>query len=304
MLELLKLRFGEAALQACEVMLRDILDSRRVDTVICTDQKLNLGFNNQPATELHTRILSHLFWPSLHSETFSIPPEIESLQSRYATGFATLKQSRKLTWLHALGQVIVNLDLEDRTVTEEVQTWQASVVYAFHQESSSYSDLGTNNLPAPITRTVSELIQGLSMTESLVRNALTFWVGKLVLQEVSPDTYRVLETLSSPEVLRDGSGTTQATVAAAAAAEAVATAEAPGAVRSGEEVAQDKMEVFWQYVVGTLTNQGPMPLAKIVMVLKLLAGFPYGNEELRGFLEKRVQEGKLEVVGGNYKIVH
>lgn len=41
-LEHLKIRFGDTALQACEVMLRDVLDSRRLDAVIRRDQGLNV----------------------------------------------------------------------------------------------------------------------------------------------------------------------------------------------------------------------------------------------------------------------
>ena len=293
-LELLKLRFGEAALQACEVMLRDILDSRRVDTFIHKDRGLDL--NDESAPELHTRILSHLFWPSLHSETFFIPPEVESLQSRYSTGFENLKQSRKLTWLHALGQVTVILDLEDRTVTEEVQTWQASVIYAFQPSPSE--DPST-----PISRTFDDLLETLQMTDSLLQNALTFWIGKLVLKQTStsPPTYTVLETLSDEDGAQPG--TTSAAIVAAAE---TATSAAAPAVLSEHEVAQEKMEVYWQYVVGMLTNGGPMPLQQIVMMLKLTVpgGFPFGNEELKDYLEDGVKEGKLDLAGGIYRIKH
>ena len=293
-LELLKLRFGEAALQACEVMLRDIQDSRRVDTFIRKDRGLDL--KDESAPKLHTRILSHLFWPSLHSETFFIPPEVESLQSRYSTGFENLKQSRKLTWLHALGQVTVILDLEDRTVREEVQTWQASVIYAFQPSPSEDSS-------SPISRTFDDLLEILQMTDSLLQNALTFWIGKLVLKQTStsPPTYTVLETLSD----EDGAhpGTTSAAIVAAAE---TATAAAAPAVLSEHEVAQEKMEVYWQYVVGMLTNGGPMPLQQIVMMLKLTVpgGFPFGNEELKDYLEDGVKAGKLDFNGGIYKIKH
>ncbi len=293
-LELLKLRFGEAALQACEVMLRDILDSRRVDTFIHKDKQLDL--NDDSAPELHTRILSHLFWPSLHSETFFIPPEVESLQSRYSTGFESLKQSRKLTWLHALGQVTVILDLEDRTVTEEVQTWQASVIYAFQPSPSEDSS-------TPVTRTFDDLVETLQMTDSLLHNALTFWIGKLVLKQTSssPPTYTVLETLSDEDAAHPG--TTSAAIAAAAE---TATSAAAPAVLSEHEVTQEKMEVYWQYVVGMLTNGGPMPLQHIVMMLKLTVpgGFPFGNEELKDYLEEEVRGGKLDFAGGIYKIRH
>ena len=293
-LELLKSRFGEAALQACEVMLRDVLDSRRVDTFIHRDKEL--GLNDESGPELHTRILSHLFWPSLHSETFFIPPEVTSLQSRYSTGFEHLKQSRKLTWLHALGQVTVTLDLEDRTVTEEVQTWQASVIYAFQPSPSEDSSM-------PITRTFDDLVELLQMADSLIHNALTFWIGKLVLKQTStsPPTYTVLETLSNEDVAHPGTKS----AAIAAAAETATSAAAP-AVLSEHEVAQEKMEVYWQYVVGMLTNGRPMPLQHIVMMLKLTVpgGVPFGNEELKDYLEERVKSGKLDFAGGFYKIKH
>lgn len=293
-LELLKLRFGEAALQACEVMLRDIQDSRRVDTAIHKDQELNSGDESVP--ELHSRILSHLFWPSLHSETFYIPPEISTLQSRYSTGFETLKQSRKLTWLHALGQVTVTLDLEDRTVIEEVQTWQASVIHAFQPSP-------TDDPFTPVTHTFDDLLEKLEMTDALLHNALTFWIGKLVLKQTStsPLSYTVLETLTDEDAAHPGTLS-----AANAAAAETATAAAAPAVLSEHEVAQEKMEVYWQYVVGMLTNGGPMPLQQIVMMLKLTVpgGFPFGNEELKAFLEEAVRGGKLDFGGGVYKIKH
>lgn len=293
-LELLKLRFGEASLQACEVMLRDIQDSRRVDTSIHKEQELSP--KNSEAPELHSRILSHLFWPSLHSETFFIPPEISALQSRYSTGFETLKQSRKLTWLHALGQVTVTLDLEDRTVIEEVQTWQASVIYAF--QPSTAEDPSN-----PVTRTFNDLLEKLEMTETLLQNALTFWIGKLVLKQTStsPPAYTVLETLSDEDAAHPGT----LSAANAAAAETATAAPAP-AVLSEHEVAQEKMEVYWQYVVGMLTNGGPMPLQQIVMMLKLTVpgGFPFGSEELKSYLEEEVRGGKLDFAGGVYKIKH
>lgn len=290
-LELLKARFGEASLQACEVMLRDILDSRRVDSVIRNDQNLAMS-DGEPSPEVHARILSHLFWPSLHSETFALPPEISAIQARYEKGFETLKQSRKLTWLNALGQVTVHLELEDRPVTEIVQTWQASVIYAFQTEKDY-----------PATKTVTELMTDLSMSESLVRNGLTFWVGKLVLRpsNSAPDTYHVLETL--PSSAHHPQRAASNLLSAAAAADAATSAPAH-AVRSEEDIMKEKMEVFWQFVVGMLTNQGAMPLTRIVMMLKVVVpgGFPFGNEELKAFLEGRVKEGKLEIAGGQYRI--
>jgi len=114
----------------------------------------------------------------------------------------------------------------------------------------------------------------------------------------------VLETLTS-ETLAPTSATS-VTAQAAAASEAVNSAAASTAVRSEEEMQSERMEVFWQFVVGMLTNQGAMRLERIVMMLKMVVpgGFPFGNEELREFLGGKVEEGRLEVGGGGYRIVH
>ncbi|KAI9044114.1 anaphase promoting complex subunit 2 [Aspergillus affinis] len=320
-LELLKVRFGDNALQACEVMLRDIFDSRRVDAVVRNDQGLARRsaskFPNTPdqkadhdgdQPDLHAKILSHFFWPDIQEQQFKVPEDISQLQQRYSAGFASLKQSRKLTWLNGLGQVTVELDLEDRVFVDEVTTWQATVIYAFNSSSSTSSE--------PITHTISHLSQTLDMSTALVRSACLFWVSKRILTEVHRDTFRVLEVLptetdepttaggidpSSPSALDATSSTETQDAAAAATAAAAAAAKI-----SAEAAAMEKMNLYWQFIVGMLTNQGAMPLQQIVMMLKIAVpgGFPFSNEELREFLAGMVARGKLEIAsGGSYRIV-
>ena len=323
-LELLKVRFGDNALQACEVMLRDIFDSRRVDAVIRNDQGLVSQKPQFPTTpeqsqpkksisedipDLHAKILSHFFWPDIQEQEFKVPEEVSHLQQRYAKGFESLKPSRRLTWLNSMGQVTVELDLEDRVFLDEVATWQAAVIYAFQTPSDDEE--------TTITKTLGELSQELQMTTSLVRSACLFWISKRILTEVQRETYRVLEVLptgesdegaqrpttSSAADENDDDDTAAATTNAATAA---AAAEAAAAKESAEAAAMEKMNLYWQFIVGMLTNQGAMPLQRIVMMLKIAVpgGFPFSNEELREFLAGMVAKGKLEIVsGGSYKIV-
>jgi len=50
-MELLKLRFGETSLHLCEVMLKDIVDSKRVDNVIhSTDPNKAVSFSPSEST--------------------------------------------------------------------------------------------------------------------------------------------------------------------------------------------------------------------------------------------------------------
>lgn len=314
-LELLKLRFGDNALQACEVMLRDIFDSRRVDAVVRNDQGMaNATEDDEDAPELHAKVLSHFFWPEIQGQQFKVPSEITELQGRYSEGFESLKQSRKLTWLNGLGQVTVELDLEDRVFVEEVTTWQATVIYAFNNPDEPHE---------PVVKTATALSEQLDMSAVLVRSACLFWVSRRILTEVQRDTFRVLETLptSKDTIVNDGDNDNTAasetagpdaadvgvdTSSSADAAANAAAAATAAAKESAEAAAMEKMNLYWQFIVGMLTNQGAMPLQRIVMMLKIAVpgGFPFSNEELREFLAGMVSKGKLEIVsGGNYKIV-
>ncbi|KAI9760787.1 MAG: hypothetical protein M4579_001417 [Chaenotheca gracillima] len=294
LLELLKLRFGEGALQACEVMLRDVRESQVMDRNIRNDESLqalqlephSVETENPSPPELHAKILSYLFWPELQEGGFRIPHEIADLQERYERGFEKLKQSRKLAWLHTLGQVKVVLELEDRTMEEEVQTWQASIIYAFQDD-------GQKPEHGPISKTITQLMTELDMNEGLVRNGVAFWIGKLVLRETSSDEFTVVES-RDPDSGKGEQGTNMATL----------QTTTTSFVKSAEEVAQEKLQVYWQFIQGMLTNGGPMPLPQIVMMLKftVTGGFPYGDEDLRQFLVHMIAQGKLEMEGDRYKI--
>ena len=297
-LALLRARFGEAPLQACEVMLHDVVASRRLAEQVQRAQ----GLDGEGDVDFSAKILSRLFWPALRTETFRLPPAMAAIEARFAHGFEAQKASRRLSWLPALGSVLVGLQLEDRAVEELVHPWQASVIHAFQSDD--------NDGAAPVRKTAAQLADALAMDGELVDNALTFWVGKLVLQRHADDgAYTVLERLHDRGSPGAGAGEDDpaaiATAAATAEAAASAAAAETSALRSADAVLEEKMAVFWQFIQGLLTNQGPKPLPQIVMMLQFAVpgGFPFGKEELRGFLGRRVDEGKLEIVSGSYKMV-
>jgi len=291
-------------------MLKDIQDSGRVNGVVRKNQNLDpseeevtaaresphmLDENTNPEgllkPSLHAKILSRLYWPQLQDENYRIPEVITELQKRYEEGFESLKASRKLTWLHTLGQATIELELEDRSVTEEVHTWQATVIWSFQND-------GPNN--AVSERTVQQLVQTLEMDEVLVRSALRFWVKKLVLHEVSPDRFAVMETLNQEDHARSK---------AQAAAPVIPGANDDSVDDTGmdanEGIGEEKLGMYWNFIQGMLTNSSPtMALQQIAMMLKMLIseGFPYSNEELQEFLGRKVAEGSLELVGGKYRL--
>jgi len=291
-------------------MLKDIQDSVRVNANIRRSQKLDPSAEELNAAQrtrndaeqsgvdpegllrpsLHAKILSRLFWPQLHDEDYRVPEDISQLQKSYEIGFESLKSSRKLTWLHALGQATVELDLTDRTIVEEVHTWQATVIWAFHSDDER--DIS-------VRRGVAELVEHLEMDEALVRNALKFWTNKIVLQEVEKDVFEVLETLNQEDRARSNAQV----VASAAATADDDTDDATLMANNG--ITKEKRQLYWQFIQAMLKNNtSQMPLQQIGMMLKMLLPdkFPFSNEELQEFLGSFVADGALIFVGGKYKL--
>lgn len=313
-LDLLKRRFGEAALQNCDVMIRDVQDSRRLDAAIIRARapeietpirtpQMKKGPDDKDEMQYHARILSRLFWPNLDKEHFLLPKEITEYQEWYERGYERLKSKRKLAWLNQLGQAKVDLELEDRTVTVDCSTVEATVIYAFQDA----------NEPGPVRRSVDELYLALQMDEDLIADALVFWAGKGVLKRLSQGVYVVVESTSSGA---DASGGTPGGQGGSLASsgvlspgdgdgEAVASARKPASSGlSAKE--QERRVMYWQYITGMLTNASTsMALAQVAMMMKMLVpdGFPWSNEELQDFLGEKVADGQLEVVGSKYKLV-
>ncbi|KAJ4163858.1 hypothetical protein LMH87_005562 [Akanthomyces muscarius] len=292
-LGLLKKRFGEHALQNCDVMVKDIHDSRRVDAVL----RRNIRGAQQagaPAPSYHSKILSRLFWPSLAKESFKVPAPVAEIQAQYEAGFEQLKSSRKLGWLDNLGTATVSLELEDRTVEVECKTYEAAVIYEF-QSDGAQSDTGAQQ------RTFEEIWQSLMIDEDALELALRFWVTKKILKNVGNQTYVVMERLDSDDV--PGDGRDDASFDEGAEASGIAS---PKKAKAMDPKEVERRIVYWQFILGMLTNSAPaMPLSQISMMMKMLItdGCSWSNEELQEFLDEKIAAGELELAGGKYRLL-
>lgn len=293
-LNLLKKRFGESSLQSCDVMLKDIQDSKRLNNVIYRG-----AMNNTEKAKLEwaqrTKILSRLFWPDMGEERFVVPSSVAVMQQAYEDRFEHMKPSRKLKWLNHLGQATVELELEDRTISEDVRTYEAAIIDTFGGDSED---------DEPRKWTFEDLWVHLQMDEDLLTAGLQFWVNKKVLRKLSSDEYVVIERLEDAEQhmasVAQQSGANQDDPLGA-------TVPSPRKTKSGiSEKEKAQRQVYWQFIVGMLTNSmSQMPLGQISMMMKMLIadGFPWSNEELQEFLGEKVTDGELELTGGKYKLV-
>ncbi|KAH8727158.1 hypothetical protein GQ44DRAFT_748503 [Phaeosphaeriaceae sp. PMI808] len=337
LLELIKMRLGDDKLQACEVMLRDVLDSKRINASIrAANTKTMSAYqtpdthsrgpqtpnfrqprtprprrpmpaapqvapspSNQSDTALNAQILSSFFWPSLRDDTFRVPLQIDLLQKEYESSFERIKGMRKLHWMNALGEGAITLEFTDRTEDfDHLTPWQVSVVHAFQpQPDEEHIARKISKSGEGISRNVSQLEHILQMDESLVRQALAFWVGKSVLREISHSTYAIIE------ILPRKSSQLQADEDAAAAAEELAAVQAAQTttVKSQSDVLNEKKDVYSAFIVGMLTNQGNMPAQRVAMMMRMMVqgGFPFGVEEVRRLLVEMEDGGKVVSLGGD-----
>lgn len=87
--ELLKAKFGEAALIKCEVMLKDVADSKRFFTY-ASDKKKGQAADElvDEKSPLRATIVSALFWPKLDEDELKLPVQIEvPLRSSFLSPF-------------------------------------------------------------------------------------------------------------------------------------------------------------------------------------------------------------------------
>ncbi|CAL1713211.1 unnamed protein product [Somion occarium] len=265
-IEILKIRFGEAALQVCEVMLRDMTDSKRIDTHIQAQK-------NSP---LHATIISKHFWPPLQSSKFSMPGQLKELRENYAKEFHLFKPDKKLVWLPHLGTLKIDIELDDRTVSAEVPPLEAAFIELFSQK-----DIWT----------VQELIEQVGKVDRpAVLKALGTWIDLGVLKEDRHDQYRLLNTAE------DGDSTSKAV-----ARPAMVVDEEPP-VTAVQQQQAEQMRVFWKFIEGMLRNLGTLSLDRIQSMLKFAPGYDRNIEQLGAFMEAARREGLVTVKDGMWKL--
>lgn len=274
-LELLKLRFGENDLHKCEVMLKDISDSKRINSHIQCDT----GYMERKAFEMSTLILSSHFWPGFKKETLELPEKILSQFESYTKSYEAHKGNRSLLWRPINGKVSIEIELGGKTLEfTELTPTQATII--IHFESQSHW-------------TLQDLATQMKITPVVLKKKIAFWQGQALIRETAPDEYRLIEddgdvassSMSIPVAVEDDE-------------------EADNVMESANDQREEALQVFWSYIVGMLTNLESLPLERIHQMLKMFAsqGVEFSQQELRSFLQKKVQAQLLVFVSGVYQL--
>jgi len=281
-LELLKLRFGEGSMQNCEIMVKDIEESKRINVNISkrlSSKASSSGAGNIEVEDIGVTIVSKQFWPTLHGEDIKPHPEIQRRMDAFSREYSILKNPRQLSWKTNLGIVELELEFDDGASKNfSVNPFLATLVMHFGDRE---------------TWTDKELADATESDVDAIRKRMNYWVnqGVVRLEKSAQDIckYHAVDVLSDDFQAQGSSMEEDEGVEKAVSADAQLAAE---------------MKVYESFVRGMLNNYESLPLERIHNMLKMFVStgehkYEKNEAELRSFLDTLVKNEVLEIKNGN-----
>lgn len=304
-LEFLKIRFGDGELHNCEVMLKDVADSKRVNAHIqsLVEQEQQERQPEEGRVDhrlaVSALIISAQYWDQLKDKPMKLPDRVQEQLSRYDAKYQTVKASRSLHWLPQCGSVDLELQLDDGRCVEFTVPPDLAAIICHFEERPQWS--------------LDELSRRLELPVSHLRRRVHVWQTHGVLQEVGHDRYRLdphgpahgvsskvlLETLAradqqqqEEEEEEDDDEDQQRQLQ-------------PGLKERKER--DDGLQVYWSYVVGMLTNLEALSVERIHQMLKMFtlqgsSAVECSLQQLKLFLDSKVKHQLLVFEAGTYRL--
>ncbi|KAK1939949.1 Anaphase-promoting complex subunit 2 [Phytophthora citrophthora] len=284
-LELLKLRFGEDSLHQCEIMVRDIEDSKRLNLNVQSTIKNPDGTASaavdQPehpqdqSTRIDATIVSQQFWPPLQDEDFILHPKVSKDIDAFKDAYHVLRNPRSLEWNSSLGSVQLSIELEGEEREFTVSPLQATIILCF-EEKDRWS--------------VEELASRLEISDDLLLKHVSLWVNHGLVSFASGRKELVASASYQDTRCDDDSMIEELETAV-----------------SQDAQAEEDLKMLETYIVGMLANFGSLTIQRIHNMLSTFArsgAQPYTKtiSGLSVVLGKLVTKGKLELVGGQYQL--
>ncbi|XP_022915785.1 anaphase-promoting complex subunit 2 [Onthophagus taurus] len=272
-LELLKLRFGDAQLHLCEVMLKDITDSKRINQHVQQDE--NYRDDDVPISAM---ILSAQFWPAFKEEKCELHQSVNDQMNEYTKVFENFKGSRTLCWKKHLGSVDLDIELPNRTVSFSAVTPMHATIIMHFQDKNLWN--------------LSDLSKIMQVPPTLLKRKIVFWQSHGLINEIDSNTFQLIE---------DTKGESSQT-----SKDIVIEDESESAMASSRDQREEELQTIWSYIVGMLMNLDSLNLERIHQMLKMFAfqvpSVECNVQELKHFLDRKVREHQLVYSGGVYRL--
>ncbi len=316
-LELLKIRFGEEALHACEVMLKDLEDSRR----LCNAVALEMGERMKRGGEIAEResenssyvdclVISEYYWPSLPFADFDfrLHPSVASKMENYLDTYADVKKPRTLRLVPYIGTVEIDLDFDDGS-TRRFQCSPLQATMMLHVADGGANGNGVSALPleqvcTPGRMTLEFLARLVELEEEETSSQMSYWLARGVVvsekrgvdvlytvdesqaERAAVDVRRRLrETSAENRETEDGGGSREASEdddddLSGVGEEDEGTTQQSASLAMAAAADKAALELYKKYVLNIVTSHGTMTLDRLHTMLKLLAsGGSASNEK-------------------------
>jgi anaphase-promoting complex subunit 2 len=288
------------SLRNCEIMVKDLEDSKRANANIASSLEESATSRGVPRSlrkfaspVVDAAMISHIFWPTLQNEQLKHHPRIQYKLDEFSAAYARLKNPRRLVWMNQLGTVKLQLDVaetKDSHNVVETKDFSVSPLLAtliLHFESKP-------------RWTPQDLSNETGIPEHAIQKRMVYWVNQRVIVAVH----------------RPGGGleyeiaTIQHLASAAQDGDSASMMDEDGGDQAVSAMAQEEeqMGIYESYIVGMLTNMKTLPLEKIHNNLKM---FVTGSDhkynktahQLSVFLQHLCKQEKIECgPDGEYKL--
>jgi anaphase-promoting complex subunit 2 len=205
-LELLKIKFGEHLLQGCDIIIKDVNDSTKINSTIknlLSTENNNSFHSDVNEFELNCLIINKNFWPFQNNSIFSLQGENDNISIsnnsltsefnfltknydkflnsvnnkllNYKKKFTSIKFSRTLNYFTNIGFVDLTLSFENGTFCFRVSQLAALIINLFDESNEVQFE----------NYTVDFISEKLNSSFADVKKKINFWISKGVLTECS-----------------------------------------------------------------------------------------------------------------------
>jgi len=277
-INLLKSRFGKNEFTTLDVMIKDISDSEGINAMLQS---------TTAPTPFHSSIISHNYWSTIldnlgENDEFEVPQQILNEFQQFEHKFSEYKRGRLLKLVPSLGSVKLNLTFKNNvTKSFEVNPVKASVISLFDDEENELS--------------VDTISEKLKMSSYVVTQVLQYWVKEGVLSELTKTLYIVNDELECEnESMTNDLNHELESLPKTSSMKAVDNAEYD--------------DILWPYMRSILESFNTISLIRLKELLTLtlpkskLDLTKLENLTFDGYLDWLLEQGKIDMVNGKYKL--
>lgn len=291
-LELLMLRFGESSMRQCEIMVKDIGDSKRISNNIHSAMRIrkqsasSSSNSDDNETVVDAAIISHIFWPSLQKQSMKHHPRIQAKVDEFSDEYHKYKTPRKLVWFQQLGQVELELDVIEENGEVSTKEFSCSPIHA--TLITHFEDNGG-------VWSARELSDETGLSEDIIRKKMSYWVNNNVVSFTRSGNQAIYELISSEDDFQNSHDSFYD------------DEDAPLVSLGAKE--EEEWQTFESFIMGMLSNFGSLPLDRIHNMLKTYAagsehGYKKSPQQLSTFLQQMCTQEKIERGGdGHFKLI-